>query len=102
MQRGYTHEGEENTFVNKRSTFDHMITAYWLGLTAHLQNFSSYKLLTSFTLNPKLILVVPLAVGNTIPEGQMGSVLTSVKTVDQRLNVYNSGDVYLLADVFST
>lgn len=97
MQPGYTHEGEENTFVNKRSTFNHAITAYWLGLAAHLQNFSSYKLLTSFTLNPKLILVVPLTVGNTIPEGQTRSVLMTVS-----LNVYKSGDVYLLADVFST
>lgn len=83
VQRRYTNEGEENSFFNKRSTCNQTITAYWLGLTAHLQNFSSYKLLTSFTLNPKLILVVPLTVGNTIPEGQTGSVLTSVKTVDQ-------------------
>lgn len=97
MQPGYTNESEENKLVNKRSTFNHAITLYWLGLTAHLQNFSSYKLLTSFTLNPKLILVVPLTVGNTIPEGQTRSVLRTVS-----LNVYKSGDVYLLADVFST
>lgn len=77
--------GREDSFFNKRSTFNQMITANWLGLTAHLQNFSSYKLLTSFTLNPKLILVVPLTVGNTIPEGQTGSVLTSVKTAVQSL-----------------
>lgn len=98
MQPGYTNECEENKFVNKRSTFNHAITTYWLGLTAHLQNFSSYKLLTSITLNPKLILVVPLTVGNTIPEGQTRLVLMT----EFELNVYKSGGVYLLADVFST
>ena len=56
-------------------------------MRAHLQNFSSYKLLTSFTLNSKLILVVPLTVGNTIPEGQTGSDPTSAKTVQSKLEV---------------
>lgn len=83
LQRGCDSEG--NSFFLKRSTFNQMITAFWLGLTAHLQNFSSYELVTSFTLNPKLILVVPLTVGNTIPEGQTTSDLTFTKTVGQSL-----------------